>query len=44
MREAVDRVKAAVAAKEKVLIWGDLDVDGTTGTGFTEKDFLAAGA
>jgi len=43
MREAVDRVKAAVAAKEKVLIWGDLDVDGTTGTVLLRKTFALLG-
>jgi len=43
MREAVDRVKAAVAAKEKVLIWGDLDVDGTTGTVLLRKTFSLLG-
>src|SRR5258707_5274202 len=43
MREAVDRVKAAVAAKEKVLIWGDLDVDGTTGTVLLRKAFSLIG-
>jgi len=32
MREAVERIKRAVEAKEKVFVWGDLDVDGTTGT------------
>ena len=30
--EAVDRVEAAIRSKEKILIWGDYDVDGTTGT------------
>lgn len=43
MREAVDRVKTAVAAKEKVLIWGDLDVDGTTGTVLLRKTFSLLG-
>jgi single-stranded-DNA-specific exonuclease len=32
MREAADRVHRAIDDREKVLIWGDYDVDGTTGT------------
>ena len=32
MREAVDRIQKAVDSGEKILIWGDYDVDGTTGT------------
>ena len=32
MRSAVDRVMKAIADGEKILIWGDYDVDGTTGT------------
>ncbi|CAN5390439.1 hypothetical protein BH10ACI3_BH10ACI3_09360 [soil metagenome] len=43
MREAVDRVKKAVANKEKVLIWGDLDVDGTTGTVLLRRTFALLG-
>ncbi len=39
MREAVDRIKKAVAANEKIFIWGDLDVDGTTGTVLLRKTF-----
>jgi single-stranded-DNA-specific exonuclease len=31
MREAADRVRRAVAAGERILIYGDYDVDGTTG-------------
>ena len=30
MKDALDRLEAAVARKEKVLIYGDYDVDGTT--------------
>ncbi len=43
MREAVDRVKKAVQNKEKVFIWGDLDVDGTTGTVLLRKTFSLLG-
>ncbi|HEY3928758.1 MAG TPA: single-stranded-DNA-specific exonuclease RecJ [Candidatus Koribacter sp.] len=32
MTEAVDRLLSAIAKKEKVLIYGDYDVDGTTAT------------
>ena len=32
MREAVDRIQRAIENKEKIMIWGDYDVDGTTGT------------
>lgn len=37
MREAVDRIQKAVANQEKILIWGDYDVDGTTGTVLLRK-------
>ncbi|MFN0279665.1 MAG: single-stranded-DNA-specific exonuclease RecJ [Pyrinomonadaceae bacterium] len=37
MREAVDRIKKAIADREKILIWGDYDVDGTTGTVLLRK-------
>ncbi|MBP9110943.1 MAG: single-stranded-DNA-specific exonuclease RecJ [Pyrinomonadaceae bacterium] len=37
MREAVDRIQKAVDAKEKIMIWGDYDVDGTTGTVLLRK-------
>ncbi len=43
MREAVDRIKLAVENREKVLIWGDLDVDGTTGTVLLRKTFSLLG-
>ena len=32
MREAVARILRAIAAGEKILVYGDYDVDGTTGT------------
>jgi single-stranded-DNA-specific exonuclease len=32
MREAVDRIFKAIDGGEKILVWGDYDVDGTTGT------------
>lgn len=32
MKKSVDRVRKAVEAREKILIYGDYDVDGTTGT------------
>ena len=32
MPEAVERLQRAIDGGEKVLIWGDYDVDGTTGT------------
>lgn len=37
MREAVDRIQRAVDNGEKILIWGDYDVDGTTGTVLLRK-------
>ena len=43
MREAVDRIKKAVENREKILIWGDLDVDGTTGTVLLRKTFSLLG-
>lgn len=43
MREAVERVKVAVQNKEKILIWGDLDVDGTTGTVLLRRTFSLLG-
>ncbi len=39
MGKAVDRVKRAVEAKEKIMIFGDYDVDGMTGTAIL-FDFL----
>ncbi len=35
MHEAVDRIKIAITNKEKILIYGDYDVDGTTSVAIT---------
>jgi single-stranded-DNA-specific exonuclease len=43
MREAVDRILSAAEKREKVLIWGDYDVDGTTGTVVLRKVFKLLG-
>ena len=37
MRDAVGRVQKAIQNGEKILIWGDYDVDGTTGTTVLRK-------
>jgi len=37
MQEAMDRIQRAVDNKEKIMIWGDYDVDGTTGTVLLRK-------
>jgi single-stranded-DNA-specific exonuclease len=44
MRLAVDRVMRAVDQKEKVLIYGDYDVDGTTSTIILKKALSMIGA
>lgn len=44
MREAVHRIQRAIAAKEKILIWGDYDVDGTTGTVLLRKALCILGS
>ena len=44
MQEAVDRIQKAVADGEKILIWGDYDVDGTTGTVLLRKALRILGA
>lgn len=43
MTEAVARIQAAIKAKEKILIWGDYDVDGTTGTVLLRRMFRLLG-
>jgi single-stranded-DNA-specific exonuclease len=37
MREAVGRIQKAIENGEKILVWGDYDVDGTTGTTLLRK-------
>lgn len=44
MDAAVARIRSAVANDEKVLIWGDYDVDGTTGTVLLRKALGVLGA
>lgn len=43
MREAVDRIFRAIDSGEKILIWGDYDVDGTTGTVLLRKTLKILG-
>lgn len=44
MRRAADRIRAAIDAGEKILIHGDYDVDGTTGTAILFRLLLMLGA
>ncbi len=44
MQKAVERVLKAIEAGEKILIWGDYDVDGTTGTVVLRKALEILGA
>jgi single-stranded-DNA-specific exonuclease len=44
MREAVDRIMAAIERQEKILIYGDYDVDGTTSTVILKKALTLIGA
>ena len=44
MREAVGRIKRAVEGKEKILIYGDYDVDGVTASTVMEDTLKLAGA
>ncbi|MEJ7623029.1 MAG: single-stranded-DNA-specific exonuclease RecJ [Pyrinomonadaceae bacterium] len=44
MREAIDRIQRAVDNREKIMIWGDYDVDGTTGTVLLRKMLALLGA
>jgi single-stranded-DNA-specific exonuclease len=43
MRDAVVRIKAAIQAKEKILIYGDYDVDGTVSVVILKKAIEMAG-
>ncbi len=43
MQEAVERILLAAERKEKVLVWGDYDVDGTTGTVLLRNVFRILG-
>jgi single-stranded-DNA-specific exonuclease len=44
MRDSVDRIFQAIDNREKILIWGDYDVDGTTGTVLLRKTLKILGA
>jgi single-stranded-DNA-specific exonuclease len=44
MRAAVRRIQEAIARKEKILIYGDYDVDGTTSTVILKKALSIIGA
>lgn len=44
MKTAVRRIAKAISEGEKILIWGDYDVDGTTGTVILRKCFELLGA
>jgi single-stranded-DNA-specific exonuclease len=41
---AIDRIVRAIQGKERVLVFGDYDVDGTTGTALLVRVFTALGA
>ena len=43
MREALDRLKLAIARSEKILLYGDYDVDGTTSVVIVKKAIELAG-
>src|SRR6476661_988769 len=44
MKEAVERLKRAIEAREPILIYGDYDVDGTTGTAVLLRALKLLGA
>ena len=43
MEKGVDRIKKAILAKEKILIYGDYDVDGVTASTVMEEALVLAG-
>lgn len=44
MREAVARIFQAIERRERILVWGDYDVDGTTGTVLLRRTLKLLGA
>jgi single-stranded-DNA-specific exonuclease len=44
MKPAVERILKAIENREKILVWGDYDVDGTTGTVVLRKALEILGA
>lgn len=44
IQKAVDRTLSAIEQKQKILIWGDYDVDGTTGTTLLRRALSLCGA
>ncbi len=44
MEKAVQRIKKAIAAHERIIIFGDYDVDGISGTAILYQTFKACGA
>jgi single-stranded-DNA-specific exonuclease len=44
LKKAVERIFRAIEAGEKILVWGDYDVDGTTGTVVLRKALEILGA
>src|SRR5687767_13068698 len=44
MKAAVARIRQAVERDERILVWGDYDVDGTTGTVLLRKALTVLGA
>lgn len=44
LKKAVERILTAIENREKILVWGDYDVDGTTGTVVLRKALEMLGA
>lgn len=44
MKKAITRIKQAIEQQEKILIYGDYDVDGVTASALMEETLLLAGA